>query len=371
VLAWLAGAGALPQFFQQAFLAGTSSKGSLGAVALRMVPASRPGLLGFFVVLILGVILYRFGRFSSSGWRPSYGWVLAAVAVVPISSHLFAGDPPFRLMRESALAACAVAKTGSLLLFWWWVIRWLRGGAKARDPAILLFAGVAHATSLMLSLSWDLFDPMVLPGLPLLIGLGLERLSGSRPLAALRGAVAALSLWVILCSAAFKALIPFSWAAWQEPGTGAATVEPRLPALRGMRLSPRTAATLEGITEQITRHSRADEPVLVFPSMPVFYVLSGRRPPTFAYVHWFDVAPDFIVRADAGRLRDSQPAVIVTLAVPPLEWAAMEREFRNGTASGQRDMLQAIQALTRNYQLVSATTDPGLGNRISVWIRKP
>jgi hypothetical protein len=103
--------------------------------------------------------------------------------------------------------------------------------------------------------------------------------------------------------------------------------------------------------------------------MPVLYILSGRTPPTFAYVHWWDVTPDHIARGDAKILRTSMPAVLVVMEFPAEKIKQLEREFRGSAQSGQRELLYTIAELSRSYRRVESLPAPGAQYRVNVFVR--
>jgi hypothetical protein len=109
--------------------------------------------------------------------------------------------------------------------------------------------------------------------------------------------------------------------------------------------------------------------------MPIFYYLSDRHSVTFAYIHYFDVCADKFVRADARRLVERPPAVLIITEFPPTSVAFREAVFRGGGASGHRQMEAALTKLTREYRLVASLDGKSYtsGDRqhypIQVWVR--
>ncbi len=69
--------------------------------------------------------------------------------------------------------------------------------------------------------------------------------------------------------------------------------------------------------------------------MPIFYALSERRPATRSLAHWIDVCPDNVALADAERIREKPPAVIVAMEIPDEQMKSDERMFRGGQPGGQ------------------------------------
>jgi hypothetical protein len=164
---------------------------------------------------------------------------------------------------------------------------------------------------------------------------------------------------------------PFSWSGWTEPNVTRATETSELPLLRGLRLSPETKSFVETVTAAVRASSAPQDEVLVFPHMPVFYLLSERRPATFGPVHFFDVCPDALARDDAARIRAHPPKVIVFFRHTEAEIATAEEVFRAGRSSGQRDLIAAIEDLTRDgYDLVGDLRTPITDHEVQVWARR-
>jgi hypothetical protein len=129
------------------------------------------------------------------------------------------------------------------------------------------------------------------------------------------------------------------------------------PEMRGLRVGAKTAEFLERVTHVIDAHSRPDETIFCFPNYAWFYVLAHRQPGVFAYMHWFDIVSDAMVKEDAERIREHPPAVILSVALPEAMIHNAEVRFRNGKPSGQREMLDIIKALP-GYKLIESVPIP-------------
>ena len=82
--------------------------------------------------------------------------------------------------------------------------------------------------------------------------------------------------------------------------------------LVGIYMSRKVNEFATTVTNPIDRNSRKDDPMFIFSYQPLYYVLSKRQPPTFGLVHWFDVAPNALCRADAQRLVEDKPRSLLT-----------------------------------------------------------
>src|SRR5262249_59726610 len=119
-------------------------------------------------------------------------------------------------------------------------------------------------------------------------------------------------------------VFPARWGLGSEPPVLSGTVEPRTPGLAGFRLSPETAEFFDEVTRLIQEHTSPADPILVYPHMPILYGLADRPLATSAYMHWFDVCPDYLAVADAERLRRSPPRLMVVMELSPLVYSANE-----------------------------------------------
>ena len=151
--------------------------------------------------------------------------------------------------------------------------------------------------------------------------------------------VVALALMLALHSADKKLLYPYNWWGMTTESVWENTVTTDIPYLRGLRLAPDTAAVYLDVVSTVTAHTSENEPILCFPQIPLFYVLTGRPDPgLFAKVQWFDVASDAAVTADIARVRENPPRAILIYHTSEYAYTAHEKAFRQGGVSGTRQM---------------------------------
>ena len=163
--------------------------------------------------------------------------------------------------------------------------------------------------------------------------------------------------------------MPFHWGGWWEPNVYSATQRLAEPELAGYRVSAQSADIVDRVTREIVANSEPGNTILAYPNIPIFYLLAHRSPATFAYVHYVDVAPDFVDRADAERILKNPPAVIVYWDQTEQELQDGERNFRHGNRSGMRDMVAAINALRPQYRAVD-TFQTLTGDKFIVMVRE-
>lgn len=115
--------------------------------------------------------------------------------------------------------------------------------------------------------------------------------------------------------------------------------------LEGMCIPKDTLSRIEDITSSIISNSSPEDAVYIYPHIPIFYLLSNRRPYHGAVVSW----PDFMSMGAAlsvtSELLNSPPKVLVVAELAPGVLETHERLFRNGAPSPQRAILAAIETL--------------------------
>lgn len=125
----------------------------------------------------------------------------------------------------------------------------------------------------------------------------------------------------------------------------------KIPILSGIYTSADNIKLIEEISAEISSGSKPNQPVLTFPNIPIFYLLSNRKPPGKALVYWFDFLPDKTAMEEADQIRKNPPKVIVYLDLGPSVWEAHERLFRDGKPSGQRKIVEAFMEVIRSKKM--------------------
>jgi len=372
---WLGHNGALGAFIGDVFIQGPASKGSIWAMGSRQFRALLGGGLYSLIdsaaalLLVAAMLIYVRPEFMPSReneadlpgrtalWGSSacllavvVGWLLSRTSRPVDVIH------PFILDSISNVAILA-GEFGCAVIFFIIAKRcWAVSAWHVRPVKLLLGSGLAGGLAFALSASWPTYGSMLVPAFSFTLAFVLQknspRLRMLRP-ALVAGCVAALALLTWM-----KLEAPYNWGSWREPNIKAATQLPTLPELRGLRMSRETAEIVNRITADIQKYSRPDEPIFVYPNLALFYVLSHRMPATFAYIHYIDVCPDFIDKADAAAILAKRPAVIVYIRQTEAQLLGSEKNFRGGRRSGLRDMLAAIDKLESEYRIADTFTTP-------------
>jgi hypothetical protein len=382
---WLLRAGAWQAFLNQNFVQGTASKGSLGAILVRPLASLRSQHMLAAAFLIAAGLICAYGWLSRkddehpasavTGLKspPWISWVACLLAMttgfvwawwLPNAGNFF--DLERTLTGFSAICIF-ISLYGSVALAMVYSARAIRGALDAVGLQKWILASVSSVTAYMFSLSWAAFEQMLIPGFAFILALALDR-QLRRPWNARAYCIAALGL-VLICTATFRKLTwPYAWENWVDGPIKTETEASAFPEMRGLRLTHESAAFLSTVTNIIETHSRPDETIFCYPNYTLFYVLAHRAPGVFAYMHWFDIASDNLVRQDAQNIREHPPAVILYVDFPEDVIRRAENSFRGGGRSGQRELAATIQTLP-GYRVIQSIPIPHVGYDMKIYAR--
>jgi hypothetical protein len=371
--AWLAKESALGAFVR-AMALGSSSKGPLLAILTRIVTVEGEGheyVAASVVAVTLLLLLALNGdlrsrvraRFGDLAWLAASGTVLT-LGVAGVAVLL--GNRPW-MPRLPQLAALQLGTLGSLLALGLLARRAMREGLTLDTMQGLHAALLACATAYAMSLSWGAFEPMACPSLA--VAACAATSAGRTGDRSTRWAVGIACAVAAAFAVQMRIEVPFGWVGWTDPPLTQDTATSRLPALAGMRLSPETDAFYDRVTDDIARESNPGDPIFVFPHMPIFHLLADRPPATRVMVTFLDVAPDDVAAAVAQQLLAAPPQVMVVMAIRTEKLFDLERAFRGGRPSGQRDIIRAINVLMPSYRLADTLHMPGSNEQVYVFAR--
>lgn len=373
IAVWLLHNHILVLFLRQILVKGPSAKAAAGSdfVArwFQVTLENPPLLIGYVIaVLLLVPVLKRVATDSQRLGRAKDSLptllaisVMSTVAVAAGRIAAFHGFPPFFWLIKSSIGLC-VFGCGSLALFF--AVVFIFKGLRDQQDQFWLFSTISFICAFMLSLSWPAFEAMVIPGLGFLVAAFLDRSPRKSRLTCYTACAVLLFSLVIS-----KLDNPFAFADWIEPSVQTSTVASSLKELKGFVLPEREEAMLEGVTRIIRDHSSASDTIFTYPSMPIFYALTGRWFPTYGADHNIDACPDDIARQDAATLLRVKPAVIVYYRQDASRLAADEALWRKGRRSGQRDIIAAIETLVKTYSLAGTYDAPPTNLRVQVYVR--
>jgi hypothetical protein len=158
-----------------------------------------------------------------------------------------------------------------------------------------------------------------------------------------------LSLCALLVEAKFAS--PYHWWQVSTPDVRHVSCADTTGIFSGICMPADEYAAIMRIDRDIQANSSGGEPVYVYPHMPIFYLLAGRPPFAGAVVSWYDFMSDREAKNLAARLLVSPPRVVVFANIPEIVLSTHERLFRGGRRIGQRDIVDAMTALTRCHLL--------------------
>jgi hypothetical protein len=365
ILGWLASKGALRPFATAIFSDGPSAKGSPGHLLTRIFfdgsGFSREDavyLLFGICTMLFVVRVVRKGGAALSSATP--GILQLAVIATAGAAALLAGYAGGAFVPGSYITAYRLELWSicfgffgvfSLAVYYTFILT--RRGMTETERQRWLLVMASFWICYTMSWSWTAWGPMAFPSLGIVIAFMLDDLLSRPRLSALRYFFAAAAVLLLSVAEAGRVSCPFSWGSWTDDPISKATAQSGQPMLKGIYMSPDMAAFTDRLTSLIDGHSRANDSAFIYSYQPLWYVLANRWPPTYAQVHFFDVAPDGLCRRDAERIVKERPAVIVDFVGDSELWN--EKLFRAGQRSGQRDLHDQIYKLIdADYRLEAA-----------------
>jgi len=370
---WLSQLGILNPFLHQVFVQGPAAKAShFSDFILRDIFLLRINKWKGLVALIglaLSVPLFlrslkHFERLNDS-LRSVLFVSIGAAACVGLAAFLEQAGVG-RLSHRVLITAIYFTFFWLLLLTLFFVLRWLFRTATRREAQFCLFTAVSLASAFMLSLSYPIFEAMMLPGLGLLVAACLQAASAWRSLA-----VYAACAILLVNGTLTKLDIPFSFNSFSEPPVRMAHSVSSRPELKGFVLPEEIVKFVDQTLATIQTNTSANDTIFAYPEFGAFYALSGKNCPTFTCSHNIDVVNDAMARQEANQLLSKPPAVLI---FQPQDEAFLNFEellWRHGSRSGNRDLIDAVQDLAHRYRLAGEYTLPPDNYKVSVYVRPP
>jgi hypothetical protein len=374
LLGWLASLGALKRFLEAIFIKGPAAKAQNGggdfvtrAINTGLL-APRPMILATVGALIAVWLVARSRRSVPKRDHDAPRWEMLGMAVFAAVSIALGAAFSFRHWGEvhrswpsNVIILTAVAIVSLLVLGTWQL---LKSTLTERQAQIYLFAAVSFNIAFMLSLSFPVFSPMLLPGFGLIFA---GSLAGGNRIG--RIVVCAIVLLVCVDTVRLKLDIPFGFGFFTEGPVATATVHSDQPQLRGILMPAATARLVDGITHIVQSNTTPADTIFTFPEMALFYSLTDRKWPTQTASHNVDVVNDAFAREEAARLLANPPKVIIYLPKTEAQSRNEEAVWRNGHRMGQRDIAAAIETLAKNYQLAAVYPTLPENQDVYVYVR--
>ncbi|MDD3149758.1 MAG: glycosyltransferase family 39 protein [Candidatus Gastranaerophilales bacterium] len=165
---------------------------------------------------------------------------------------------------------------------------------------------------------------------------------------------------------------PYKWWGLSVPDIRQSISPVKIRLLNGFYLPEDDIRLITETVDIVKESTVGDERIFTFPNIPVFYLLTGRLPPTFGLVHWFDFTSDKVAIDDALLLEANPPKVIITLDLPEYVWLDHEKLFRKGKPLKQRLIRDALKRMTSDNgkYLMRAEHNVPDGCVLRVWVRQ-
>ena len=373
---WLVINSALPQFVSQIFTGAVSSKGGLdhiffswlsGVLTDNFVVRSEELLQ---IVVVLGYWVYFFTDKKIRDEKiKNIFFIIASVAVFfAVLLPFFINKTTvqhFSLFGETGInniivAAIAIPVLAIILSAFLFITK------KPFDKGIFLFSFISLGFIYGTGASAGITEVGAFTGFCLFIALMLKYPS-ILGIGKIFIVLFCLSFCLMLIESKYEQ--PYFW--WNMTSPDIRTqlyTTNKIPELKGIYTSKYNITLLEKVSEAISEGSKPGDSVVIFPNIPIFYLIADRRPPGKALVYWFDFLPDNLAIKEAQVIRKNPPKVIVYLDLGPEVWTAHEQLFRGGKPSGQRQIDKSIKYEIR-AQKMHATQKFTLsqGVTLTVW----
>lgn len=372
LLLWLASLRSLKVFFVAIFIKGPAAKAQSGgsdfvtrAIDLGLL-SPRPMILAVCGALVAVWLIVRFQGHHSEQDSPR--WEMPAVAIFGIAGIALGAWFSIRhwgLVHASwptntiFLTAVAVVL---LLIFGTWQL--LKRTQSEHQAQIYLFAAVSFNIAFMLSLSYPMFAPMLLPGFGLIVA---GSLAGSTRLGQL--AVCVIVFLVYIDTVRLKMDKPFGFGSFADGPVATANVPSDQTKLKGIRLPANTTRFVDGVAHIVAANSTPADTIFTYPEMAILYALTDRKWPTQSASHNVDVVNDAFAREEAARLLQNPPKVIIYLPETEAQLHAQEVDWRHGHRMGQRDIIAAVETLARTYRLAGVYPTTPENQAVHVYVR--
>lgn len=372
LLLWLGELGVVHEFLTDIFVKGPAAKGGNPNDFLGREILVAKGLWYDVVLGVIGILLFwnawrKSGVSANSSRSDSLRGILVpgllcAVAIALGAALSYAGMAPVKSMAKAVIYLDMLASLALVFRYFWLL---LRGTLSPREAQFGLLATVSFVMAFMVSLSYPVFEAMLLPGLAFLLAAALDGLS-------MRGATLTFvgCIVLLLTQTTLKLDRPFGFEDWNEPPVPTATVRSKLPALRGLLLPPQMVQFVDGTADIINAHAGPKDTIFTYPEMGIFYSATNHGAPTLSGSHNTDVVSDAFATEEAKRLLAGRPAVLIYGWEDEGSLRAKELMWRNGHRAGQRDIIAAVEKLASEYDLVRTFKFAGSGQLVRVYVRR-
>lgn len=375
-LLWLARLGILYDFFRQVFVQGPAAKAAHLADFLNreifVGNMYRPQIIGALVLLLISWRAFHRSELKKKEEQNGESsrfliWVLlvglASVYVGALASYHALGPVGPTILKPVVY----LTLFGSAVQTLYFGVLLLRGRLSPRQAQFCVYAAISFAVAASLSLSYPVFEAMIVPGLGLLVAAVLD--ASSKRLRVVVCAACALLIAVETCA---KLNLPFGFAGFNEAPVRSAHFNSELPELKGLHLPESTVRFVDETVRIIQTNSSPQDRIFVYPEIGILYPLSGRRCAGFSCSHNIDFVSDELAKRDAAAVLSNKPAVLVYSREAVNDVVYQMYLWRNGNPSpNPLALIAACESLAQQYRLVKTFTLEPQGKQIMVFVRPP
>jgi len=162
---------------------------------------------------------------------------------------------------------------------------------------------------------------------------------------------------------------PYAW--WSVKSTNIRTLSCAKTSgiLKRLCIDPDKYGKIVRIVRRIESVSNKNDQLYVFPHLPIFNLLSERKPYQNAVVSWFDFTSKNQVKNIASSLLKEPPQVLLVARLPLEIFEGHERLFNNSEPSEQRIIVSAIDNLVSQGKVRMIDSDTIDGIKIELYQR--
>jgi hypothetical protein len=373
---WMEKIGVATAFIQQS-ISGAGAK-TIDPVSFffRFVVASLPFIPAVLIGLLAFSSLFDALRRANgpdadhrqtSGFRELSPVVILSMAalVAGYFSATLSSDPLFWSARQVIRSTIYFSLFGSLYVGVVTGLSLLRPRVAPRSAQYCLFAAVGFTIAATLSVSFPAFETMTFPALALLLSL---LLAGTD--ARWKWVPAAYCILLVFSATVEKSMAPFAFGGAVDAAVWKATTHSKSPELEGIWLPPEAARFIDEAIEIVDKNTTPKDEVFIYPEMGILYGVLHRKWTTSSPGHNIDFVSDEFAAKEAQLLSEKKPAVIIVALPKEEDLLSDERFWRNGRPSGQRDIIESIEKLIKDYKLAASFDGVMHKNTISVYVRQ-
>lgn len=271
--------------------------------------------VGYISLIVVVVLTYFSPQYISPSWLAKGGHFGSSLIVFSTNAY-FIGTA---VMLSVFIHKPTLQKALIFILFVIGLGLTFGNGTSAGLSEISSFYGL----SILLAVLFSVSAPFLLPSfLPLLI-----------------------SLYFSSFLIEAKMAQPYAWWTVKSENIRLISCAKSTGVLDGICVDPEKYKKIMEIAEQIKSVSNVNDRLYVFPHLPIFNLLSDRKPFENAVVSWFDFTSKAQAKNIALSLLQDPPRVLLIARLPSEVFETHERLFNHSETSEQRNIINAVDYL--------------------------